>query len=574
MGVIYKIKPEIRERIIQEAKAMPELGCRRLSIFIKEQFKIDISKSSINSILKAEGIRFPVGRRRYSGSGVKQLPIAQSENILLLDVPHELTQIPLQLSCHDAGLKKQLPAQEEPIITESFLASASNKSNQNVHYIDKLGYWFLKAADLCLGGMEVIAHGVSRGIRKDAESSESAMISEGLFYLSLLGARDINEEALQTLNMLTEKPCDAGKLNMFKESLDCDTRSLQEIARQLHSCLISVRGIKFILEDGASFFIDPQGHSMWPACRSIPRVFSFPSHAAKEYVKRRLFLEAQPFVLQAPPGFGTLQPVFLSFLEGCEGKPGKRFERVEYYGLRNELIDTVSVELKNPYYYITGIWPWQFNEIREEAGPGIFTPFACTISKDSFALAETTLFLTPKSGDKPLALRSIILKRNQGKVISLITNINRDVMNATQIASAYLSQWPTLELGYSDFLNKSKQPPSLSENQAILQENMKYSNADADISLNKLFNFWFQKLNDFCLKYLFPENYSSLDIKIIKERFYNMPGIIKAENNDYLVVFNVQSDSEYMPDFNYACQRLNEAGIYLSDGRRLRFGIA
>ena len=60
----YKIRPEIREFIIKKAREHPELGCRKISSLTLEEFKLDISKSSISSIFKTEGLNKPIGRRR------------------------------------------------------------------------------------------------------------------------------------------------------------------------------------------------------------------------------------------------------------------------------------------------------------------------------------------------------------------------------------------------------------------------------------------------------------------------------------------------------------------------------
>ena len=67
----YKISPEVKEFILQEAKTQPELGCRRLVSGVEEKFKLKISKSSISTILKEAGLNKPVGR-----SPNKESPVA------------------------------------------------------------------------------------------------------------------------------------------------------------------------------------------------------------------------------------------------------------------------------------------------------------------------------------------------------------------------------------------------------------------------------------------------------------------------------------------------------------------
>ena len=63
MGVIYKLRDEVKEFIIGEKKANPHLSCRGLEEHVEEKFQIKVSKSSINALIKEAGLSAPVGRR-------------------------------------------------------------------------------------------------------------------------------------------------------------------------------------------------------------------------------------------------------------------------------------------------------------------------------------------------------------------------------------------------------------------------------------------------------------------------------------------------------------------------------
>lgn len=64
MGVVYKVKPEIRDQVLKEKKDNPALSCRGLVDLVKTKYKIRISKSSVNAIIKDAGMSRPVGRRQ------------------------------------------------------------------------------------------------------------------------------------------------------------------------------------------------------------------------------------------------------------------------------------------------------------------------------------------------------------------------------------------------------------------------------------------------------------------------------------------------------------------------------
>lgn len=62
----YKLSPEIRDFILTQAKERPELGCRKLAGRIEQEFKLKLSKSSINAVIKQAGLSKKAGRPRGS----------------------------------------------------------------------------------------------------------------------------------------------------------------------------------------------------------------------------------------------------------------------------------------------------------------------------------------------------------------------------------------------------------------------------------------------------------------------------------------------------------------------------
>lgn len=66
MGVVYKLKPEIGQFILEEKRKDPKISCRSLALLIGEKFGIQISKSRVNDFLKENGLSLPVGRRAKS----------------------------------------------------------------------------------------------------------------------------------------------------------------------------------------------------------------------------------------------------------------------------------------------------------------------------------------------------------------------------------------------------------------------------------------------------------------------------------------------------------------------------
>jgi hypothetical protein len=62
MGVTHKLKDNIIKFILDQKQQNPSISCRKLVDIIQESFKIHVSKSSINTVLKEAHLSNPVGR--------------------------------------------------------------------------------------------------------------------------------------------------------------------------------------------------------------------------------------------------------------------------------------------------------------------------------------------------------------------------------------------------------------------------------------------------------------------------------------------------------------------------------
>jgi hypothetical protein len=63
MGVIHKLRPEVKEFILEKKRLEPGLSCRTIAALVFDKYKIKLSKSSANSLFKQAGLSMPIGRR-------------------------------------------------------------------------------------------------------------------------------------------------------------------------------------------------------------------------------------------------------------------------------------------------------------------------------------------------------------------------------------------------------------------------------------------------------------------------------------------------------------------------------
>jgi hypothetical protein len=75
MGSVHKLKPEILNFILASKQDNSVLSCRNLTHLVFDKFQIKVSKSSINSIFKANNLSMPIGRRQKQKKRKFNMPV-------------------------------------------------------------------------------------------------------------------------------------------------------------------------------------------------------------------------------------------------------------------------------------------------------------------------------------------------------------------------------------------------------------------------------------------------------------------------------------------------------------------
>ncbi len=91
MGVVHKLSDEVRDFILAEKKALPQISCRKLSDVTYEKFQVIVSKSSISSVLKSAHLNSPIGRHSLS---VEEEKIINQHKVKKFKIPeHKKSEI-------------------------------------------------------------------------------------------------------------------------------------------------------------------------------------------------------------------------------------------------------------------------------------------------------------------------------------------------------------------------------------------------------------------------------------------------------------------------------------------------
>jgi hypothetical protein len=88
MGVVYKLKQEVIDFIVLKKKEDPSLSCRKLVDIITVDFGLNVSKSSVNAVIKQFNLSNPVGRQPiYKAPKNFSIPRETKELLLANVVP-------------------------------------------------------------------------------------------------------------------------------------------------------------------------------------------------------------------------------------------------------------------------------------------------------------------------------------------------------------------------------------------------------------------------------------------------------------------------------------------------------
>lgn len=549
MGVVYKLKPEIKNWLLEKKRAHPALSCRGLVSLIEEEFKIRVSKSSINSLFKEAGLSMPVGRRqkkrrrKFPLSGFTQETGGKMELPLALMGPQAEKLLPAPPPASEAP--KEIPPALQPERVGEIPEQIPAEMLQKIH---SSGVILLKATDYLIGGSYHICEIIRRRLNLKDEHLLAKI--ESLIYAPFLEVLGV-------------------PLSLYLNELKSAAALIPEILRTLSRLFTAVRCIKVLLSNGENLYLDGQWHTVW-SVPHIPYDFVNTVSNIKSYLKRA-FSEEEPFVLFTAPGYDRPTAEFYNFILSL----GYRAPKIAGVGLcGNNLreIEFIHVGQDKKYFLIFGLWPWQFTEYRRVKKIGDFKPFYFQAQGKSFYLADIALELRGFDKNSKLLLSGCALKNNPSEKtrLMLITNLPEGSVQSEYLASLYLSHWPNLEEAFQDFSRKVELFTYTADSQQLFS--LETINLERELSdIEHLFNYYLRVLDLYFKRHFLPSGYIDKDFSALKEEFYQVKVNIAPLKNYSLVTFQPPPDSACLKALEYACRRLNEREITLSDHQRLWF---
>ena len=600
MGVIYKLKPEVKDFILEEKKVNPQVSCRNLAKLVQEKFNISLSKSSINLIFKEAGLSMPVGRRRKRPPRQAKAP----KEITPLPQPLIAPELPLEVSIPQAErpqeeiLPEVQPEATPPIIEKPTPEAMpllpfeterqqveSPKAKQlqpiepealEIPMIEEQGGFacpgaiLLKAADYLIGGSFYFADAIREYIR--LPQAELLSRTEGAIYLPLCEALKIDKTAPCPWPFLY-RVFSKEELFAYLFDLKNNKQLTQDLKLLANHIFQEVRCVKINYADGNSLYLDGQLHTIW-STPHIPYSFVTPIQNIKSYVNS-CFFSAKPFVIFAAPGYDVPPKEFFSFMLSF-GSEEKRASRMNIFGNRLEELGVIPLEEGRATHFVFGLLPWQFGHYRNVLKLKEFKPFQEEMSKQNFYLAEIELELSQPDLEQTIQLRGCALKNSLEEKIRFVILSNMWLEQTPEgLANLYLQRWPNLEESFQDYSRKIELLTYTASPSADIfsTENLSFeSELESEISL--LFGNYLKILDTFVRMYFLPFGYENKDFLTTSERFYGLKTTVQKQKEAVVVTFNPPAGYKFLADLTYACRRVNEREVVFAPGYRLWLQVA
>ncbi len=524
MGVVYKLTPEVINFIIEEKKTNPVVSCRGITALVEKKFQIRVSKSSINSIIKKQGLSLPVGRRQKKRRR-KPAPVA-----------HELLTKVQEIG--DGSLREPSPISSPISKAEEFKETEST------------GTILLKAADYLIGGSFYFSDAIKG--RLDRKDEDILAKTEDLIYMPL-SEQATEESILAYLNEL--QSVKSIYLDLF---------------RIISTTLQEVRCVKVNLSDGSILYLDGQLHTIW-STPHIPHDFSTTMYDIKSYINK-YFHGDSPFIFFMAPGYDVPTKEFFNFISSLDSKT-KKITQLTLYDNNFEELEPLTLNLVKKQFFAFGLWPWQFVEYRKVKKIGEFKPFYAELLNKEIYVAEIEIELTQPDIYQSVTLKGSALKTSLTEKTRLIilTNLADEGAAPSQWLNLYLSHWPNFEEAFHDYSRKIELFTYTGTSRKFFSTEMLDLDRESSSDIKTIFNKYLQALDLYVRWHFLPSAYENKDFSTTKENFYSLKTLLKKEKDRLLVTFKPGQGFQFLKDLEYACHRLNEREITTPQNLKLWF---
>lgn len=509
-----KISKDIERYVVSRKKTNIDLSCRQISSEITKKFKINLSKSSINSILKANSLSSPVGRRVSSSARLESK-------------------------------------------------------------INGAGYVFLVGANRLLGISGMLASAIKKahpGIRLRLDTleamSEAWIMAKAVYNVSL---EKIENYSKNELWVLLGRRVSQGFLKEYIETIKLLQLINNDIVTEISSVFEDIVCFRVTLANGTKYFLDGQLKSVWRD-EKIPVNFCATNCITKSYKKNGFFQEGPVIVFSSKPE-KMLGEEVLDFILSIDGAvASKRLRKIESLSPSGKVIREESFLVPERRRFMIGAWPWQYKSVLEAEKKTARWRFILEPLGLDYHYVEDSIKLSQPIHNAEVTIRQIVLKNGaEGQaVIGILTNLDKNDWPTERVIRTYLEHFSDIEQERDSILANVKNPTYLEDFISTPKMIGEIRNLIEANDLDQLFSALVEILHQFSKRSFFPPSCCEWGLLKMRELFYKQRGLIKRDFAKD-ILFNLFCDNE-LDNFIYtksAAMRFNESPIFDFSGKKI-----
>jgi len=401
MGYIYKLLPEIESYILKRKKLSIELSCREIAKEASEKFKLKISKSSVNNVLKKEGLSSAVGRR-----------------------------------------PKRAVSIEKPL--------------------EHGGSFLFKAIDIYLGISSIAAKVLLEIMPKRSKLNlidVELIIRNFILYYSLFNVNDDISYIYRNIELwsLIGKRPNKSTYKIVAEMLGNSQLFLERMTIELKNYFKPISGYRFSLSDQSGFLVDGQKIAIRKESnRSVDLNVTY--YNSSTYISY-FTTKNEPFLIFSIPDTNLDSQEFFNLICGFNSDDGMRkLNTIDIVGTNNEIIERKFVYEAKKHFFLAGVWPWQIRDIyefeRKVATERFIVP---QLNVNLYYQVEEIVFIQPVTLQRVI-LTGILFRSSPSGVVKMVilSNIKKEnIHKYMKIDKLY--NWIEAEQKYAFFSNLEKQ---------------------------------------------------------------------------------------------------------------------
>ncbi|MBF0523289.1 MAG: helix-turn-helix domain-containing protein [Candidatus Omnitrophica bacterium] len=603
MGIIYKLKQEVIDFILQKKKEDNDLSCRQIAKMASDQFDMDISKSSVNAIIKENQLSSMIGRRpllevnkqkrkfeipqerkdqfrqtmKQFGFEAEIPFLVEEENLLpLLEDPLEKDVLEQEVLS-----PSEIIFDSKPIVSQQDIAkSTSNPAEIYLQAInvarsekdsifskpyENMGSIFINSILWTTDSLSFLSQVIKKYNREDVFPENFESLLYALIMLKTLGIKqeelddiveylkcgfwaleDMDDYFIESLNYKDVRKDLFGWINHVEISQPL----VNEYLREKECLSLRARGFKIYLKDGSEIFLDSKLRFLSKSQESLNCSSNF--KAALKNFSRIFVTNQDPIIFNLSLYNDAKQLCFIDIFSIFEPEIDKNIEKTSIIGENfNEFIDFSNIPNKKRFF-IVRLHELDAQNIIKNVHFTEKKQFFNEIDDKNVCFCDNFIELYNKK------LRILLINHENNENSNFLIGTNNFEAPAEEILLAYFLRWPHFELSNYDLMNPIQLPQAstdISDFWKLLEDFVKTIEASL--------------IQFFINPYFANGEAKELNLNNLLLDLCKIPGSVIKTDNLLRVVLNVPADFSYKDLLSHIVQEMNERLITDSRNRRV-----